>query len=130
MYEKLCPYCLDYTSCEPFSQETTYNVRGEDIIINAHLLKCLTCYEIVPDQERQENNFNNVYQKYRERKKMLQPLEIRAIREKHGLSQRQFASILGWEINMLSRYESGALQSFNENDELILFDQAMTRSLE
>lgn len=123
MYEKFCPDCLDYTSCESFSQETTYNVRGEDIVIKALFLRCLICHEIVPDGERQEHNFNNVYHEYRQRKNLLQPSEIKEIRENYGLSQRQFAKILGWGHATLSRYEGGALQSTNHNNELVLLKQ-------
>ncbi|TAL25411.1 MAG: helix-turn-helix domain-containing protein, partial [Nitrospirae bacterium] len=54
------------------------------------------------------------------RKGFLQPEEIKKIREQYGLSQRNFARLLGWGEITIHRYESGAIQDDVHNDVLAL----------
>src|SRR5262249_52158615 len=51
---------------------------------------------------------------------LLQPEEIRFIREQYGVGQRAFSRILGWGEVTLHRYENGALQDEAHNNELLL----------
>jgi transcriptional regulator with XRE-family HTH domain len=51
---------------------------------------------------------------------LLQPHEIKEIRQQYHLSQRQLAKILGWSHATLSRYETGAIQDTSHNNELVL----------
>ena len=43
-------------------------------------------------------------------KGFLQPEEIEKIRKQYGLSQKNFARLLGWGDITIHRYESGAIQ--------------------
>ena len=60
------------------------------------------------------------YNEYRRRHKLLQPEEIKEIREQYGLSQRSFAKILNWGDKTVHRYENGSLQDKAHNS-LLLF---------
>ena len=50
----------------------------------------------------------------------MQPEEIEKIREQYGLSQKNFARLLGWGDITIHRYESGAIQDDAHNDVLSL----------
>ncbi|MBA2873166.1 putative zinc finger/helix-turn-helix YgiT family protein [Anoxybacillus calidus] len=118
--EKFCPDCLDYTSMKPIKLKKIFQVKDENIEIEADYLECQECKNVVPDPQLEEKNYQRVYTEYRNRKGLLQPSEIIALRNKYGISQRQLAKILGWSHVTLSRYESGAIQSSSHNNELVL----------
>jgi len=41
---------------------------------------------------------------------MLSPYEIRELRKRYGLTQKELSLLLGWGSVTMSRYENGALQ--------------------
>jgi hypothetical protein len=50
---------------------------------------------------------------------------IRALREKYGLSQRNFSRLLGWGDITVHRYEAGALQDAAYNVLMVLIDDPL-----
>jgi len=120
MVDRFCVECLEETSCNPISEEKTYQVQGEAITINADLLQCSSCGSIVPELELDEANYQRVYCEFRKRRSLLQPFEIKEIRQKYGISQRNLAKLLGWSHATISRYESGAIQEPGHNTQLVL----------
>ena len=60
--------------------------------------------------EYDDDNLRKAYAEYRTRHGLLQPHEIKAIREKYGISQVNFARIIGVEDKTITRYENGSLQ--------------------
>lgn len=55
------------------------------------------------------------FKKYREIKNLLQPDEIKSIRDFYGFTQRTLAVILGWGDKTLTRYENGSVQDESHN---------------
>lgn len=77
-----------------------------------------------PYPDRSDNSYwllyhdQKVYQEFRNRKSLLQPQEIKEIRESYGISQRNLAKLLCWSHATISRYETGAIQDNDHNNQL------------
>jgi len=115
-----CAECLEDSEFTPVETKKVFDIRGESIEIMVTRFQCSCCGEIIPDPYLEEQYFAQAYSEYRQRKGLLQPDEMIGIREMYGLSQRQFAKLLGWGHATISRYENGALQSPSHNAELVL----------
>lgn len=117
---KECPVC-------EFERDLSYReitevlkVRGEDINVTSRVHYCPEGEHYFYDVADEEEKFQNAYKEYRRRKGLLQPDEIEKIRNQYGLSQKNFARLLGWGDITIHRYESGAIQDDAHNDVLVL----------
>ena len=105
-----CPNCEEYTDATLGVEKEVYNVRGEPIEIEAEVVICQKCGTKVFNEERDSQNLEKAYSHYRKKHNLLSPDQIRAIREKYGLSQRALSRLLGWGEITIHRYENGAIQ--------------------
>jgi putative zinc finger/helix-turn-helix YgiT family protein len=106
----VCPACENETAIECGAREETLSVRGVPIKIEAEVQRCTSCGEIFATVDQEERNFQKAYRQYRKARRMVQPEDIRQLRERYGLGQRAFSRLLGWGEITLHRYESGGLQ--------------------
>ncbi|NVM32013.1 MAG: DUF4065 domain-containing protein [Candidatus Helarchaeota archaeon] len=118
MKDSFCPNCEEYTETTVRVEKEVYNVRGEPTEIEAGVTICQKCGEKIFDEERDSRNLKIAYSHYRKKHNLLSPDQIRAIREKYGLSQRALSRLLGWGEITIHRYESGAIQD-NVHDSLL-----------
>ena len=116
-----CSTCGDFTSSSIKNTTETFHVRGIDITITSPARICENCGEIIFDEVLDDEKLKLVYRAYREQKGMLQPEEIRAIRERRNLTQEECSKVLGFNV---ARYENGSLQSEEEDKRLVKFSQA------
>lgn len=118
-----CPKCA--TDVETTVRETTetYPVKGEEITIQARVRFCSICGEDIWDDELDAQNLLDAYAEYRRRHGLLQPSEIRATREKYGLSQVAFARVLGLGDKTIARYENGSIADLAQNNLIELAQQ-------
>src|SRR5690606_21182393 len=58
-----------------------------------------------------DRNMIQVYNQYRERHHLPYPDEIRAIREKYGLTATKMSEVLGFGVNGYRNYETGDIPS-------------------
>ncbi len=116
----VCPLCEWEGTIKKGVRSETLVVRGEPIELEAKVRRCDLCGEFFATVEEEERNFQKAFRAFRERHKLLQPEEIRAIRAQYGLGQRAFSRLLGWGEITLHRYEAGALQDEIHNNELLL----------
>lgn len=117
---KYCPVCNCEQEILLVQKEETYPVKGEPITINATVCTCAHCGEEIMSIEYDDDNLRKAYAKYRSRHGLLQPEEIKAIREQYGVSQVAFARMIGEEDNAIARYENGSLQTKAANDRIML----------
>lgn len=106
----ICPICEAVRTLEYVDTIEEVVVRGEAVKVNAHYLKCTTCNEEFDDPESSYDQAEAAYREYRKCHGMLQPEEIRELRDKFSLTQVELAKLLGWGLVTISRYENGALQ--------------------
>ena len=117
-----CSTCGEFVFSSIQNTTETFRVRGIDITITSPARICENCGEIIFDEVLDDEKLKLVYRAYRELKGMLQPEEIRAIRERKNLTQEEFSKVLGFNI---ARYENGSLQSEEEDKRLVRFSQAV-----
>ena len=113
-----CDVCEKETDTYVKEVEETFQVKEEQIKAIIHVRICKTCGNEVLDEEIEKENEATVYKIYRERKGLLLPEEIKAIRMKYDMSQSAFARILGFGEKTITRYERGAIQDI-AHDNLI-----------
>ena len=119
MCKSFCSTCGDFVSSFIQNVTETFHVRNVDITITSPARICENCGEIIFDAVLDDEKLKLVYRGYRELKGMLQPEEIREIREKRNLTQEEFSEILGFNV---ARYENGSLQSEEEDGKIRSFE--------
>ena len=108
--KKECPVCEIERDLIYGEMNEVLKVRGEDIEITSRVNYCPEGEHYFYNIEDEEEKFQIAYREYRKRRGFLQPEEIEKIREQYGLSQKNFARLLGWGDITIHRYESGAIQ--------------------
>ncbi len=111
----LCPTCMKERDYEIRKETETYPVKGESITIEANVTYCNVCGEQIWNQEADDGNIMAAFRVFREKHHLLQPEEIKRIREKYDLTQVAFAQILGLGEKTIARYETGSLQDAAPN---------------
>lgn len=111
-----CPNCDSEVESVVRDMSETYPVKGEEVTISAHVRICCCCGEQMWDEELDSKNLQMAFSIYRQRHNLLQPVEIRMIREKYGLSQVAFARILGFGDKTIARYENGSIPDAAQNN--------------
>lgn len=89
-------------------QPTEVDVRGESILLHLSVKVCEAC-GVIQDADGIDP-MELAFAEYRKRRDLLTPEQIKAIRERFGLSQQSFAALLGMSEATINRYERGALQ--------------------
>jgi putative zinc finger/helix-turn-helix YgiT family protein len=83
-------------------------VNGEDIAVpGASHLRCPSCGEIVLRLDQARHLQEAAHERYRQKHGLLSADEIRALRERLGVTQGALADLLRLGSNTLSRWESG-----------------------
>lgn len=118
-----CPICEDVKKLSYGSRVENLKINKQNIHVKTKVYRCEEGKHYFYDPADEENKFQEAYRKYRELNALLQPEEIKAIREKYGLSQRALARFLGWGEITVQRYETGALQSNAHNFLLLLLEE-------
>ena len=118
MKEAYCETCNAMRPTHVDNRAETFTVRNTEIRVETAARICESCGEIVFDSELDDAKLDQAYRQYRAQTGLLQPEEIRAIRETYALSQSAAAKLLGWSPVTFSRYETGSLQE-PAHDELL-----------
>jgi len=93
-------------------------IRKETYNVPFTYLKCINCNDEVLSPKHSQDPLVLAYDLYREKHGLLKPDEIKKCRETMGLTQAEFARLLGLGLATMSRYENGALQDMS-HDSLI-----------
>lgn len=118
-----CPNCDSEVNSSVRIIPETYPVKGEDITIEAHVRFCDRCGTDMWDEKLDAKNLLDAFAEYRKRHSLLQPEDIRATREKYGLSQTAFARVLGMGDKTITRYENGSIPDAAQNNLIMLVEQ-------
>lgn len=117
-----CPTCEDEREIEIREENESYPVKNELTEVVAKVTYCKHCGEQIWNEELDVNNLQNAYKKYRIAHGLLQPEDIKRIREKYNLTQTTFAKILGFGDKTIARYENGSIQDTAQNNLMELAD--------
>lgn len=106
----VCPGCEKITELEHIITTEEFNIRGELISVKSQYYKCKECGEEFEDPGSKDDPLDKAYREYRRKRGMVQPEEIREMRKRYSLTQKELSNLIGWGGATLSRYENGALQ--------------------
>lgn len=101
------------------SEKRELEFRKEKFQITQFFYRCEDTKEEFTTEEIDQLNLNQLYNQYREKYSIPFPDEIKAIREKYGLSASKMSEILGLGINSYRQYESDDIPTV-ANGRLIL----------
>ncbi|MBK5226195.1 MAG: DUF4065 domain-containing protein [Thermoleophilia bacterium] len=122
--DDVCPTCEDIRRVETGTRIETVQIRNESVEVDATVKRCTYCGNFFSNGDEDEVAIQKAYRKFRERRGLMQPEQIRELREQYGLGQRAFSRILGWGEITIHRYEAGSLQDEAHNDTLMLVRDA------
>lgn len=113
--KNICPSCEERTDLKYVKTTEEIIVKNEKINVPVEYYKCLKCGSEFEDPNSKHDPLFLAYKEYRRRYGMMQPEEIRDLRQRYGLTQKELCKLLGWGEVTLSRYENGALQDDTHN---------------
>jgi len=122
MSKVFCPNCEKITDIEHMKVMEEIEVKGELVNVPAEFFKCLFCGEEFDDPKSKKDPLIEAYREYRRRYNLLQPEDIRALRKRYGLTQKELAKLLGFGDVTISRYENGSLQDDSHNELLQMIE--------
>ena len=110
--EGCCGECDDMVSyhVEHFHNHI-HNVKGVDVISDEYIAICNKCGNHLWVDEIEEYNLKIIYDEYKKKVGLLTTDEIKAIRKKRGLSQKELAKFLSIGEKDITRYENGSIQT-------------------
>ena len=111
-----CQRCGEEREIEIKDEKESYPVRKEQTEILAKVTYCKFCGEQIWNERLDANNLQEAYRQYRSNHGLLQPEDIKRIREMYGLSQTTFGKILGFGEKTIARYENGSIQEMAQNN--------------
>ena len=118
--KRYCPVCDREAETYVDTFMETQQVKGEKIESFSEVLICAECGEELWDTALDSENMLRAYGLYRQNHNLLQPEEIKFIREKYGISQACFSRLLGFGDKTITRYENGSIQDRAHNNMLLL----------
>lgn len=93
----------------------TFNIRGKEIKITAPARFDDSTQKVVPDMTLDNAAIKIAQDKYREMFDFVKPEEIKALRQKWNLTQKQFAKVIGWSPSTVALYEVGEIPTKSNN---------------
>ena len=106
-------------------------VNGEEVAVpGAVHLRCPSCQEVVLRYEDARRLGADAIAAYRRKHGLLSAGEMRAIRERFGLTQVEFVALLRLGANTLSRWESGRNVQTESMDTLLRLIRDVPGSME
>lgn len=108
-----CPMCDKVHMIKEYEDITTDIIKDEAITYKEKYYYCENASDeenIFVDGELLNENLLNGRNEYRKKHGLLTSYEIADIRKEYGLSQVDFARLLGWGDVTIARYETKAIQ--------------------
>lgn len=115
---RLCPACMKIHPVEQVIIDEGNIFRGEQVDYKAKYLHCTNTDDHFAYGELIKENDRSFKDAYKNQVGLLSSEEIISIRKKYGISQKDFAKILGWGSSTITRYESHQVQDIVHDDVL------------
>ena len=109
-FSTYCVECDNEVVATIEHRSMSMRIRGQETNYDAAVAICPSCGSVIADSRIEGKNLAAAYTAYRSANNLLQPEEIKEIRNRYGLSLRDFSRFLGFGEQTVSRYETGALQ--------------------
>jgi DNA-binding transcriptional regulator YiaG len=110
-----CPTCSRERDARPMDYDERFVIHGITLDVHFTAYECKTCGEELADPSMPDL-MKPVHDAYRRASGTLDPAEARAIRERAGLSQVAFATILGMSPATINGIEAGLPMALKEDN--------------
>ena len=110
MNRYICERCgrIDSAQTRVELREITLPIQDDSISLTTPTRICSLCESPVYDRSLDNSTLERAYELYRRKNDIISPEEVRELREKYAISQRNLALLLGWSEATINRYEKGA----------------------
>lgn len=105
-----CPLCDKVHKVQVKKRISNASLKNESIEYEQIYYYCPVCGEEFVPSKLMDENLLRVRDTYRRAKRLLTSDEIREIRRKFNLTQKEFSNLLGWGDVTIQRYESKLIQ--------------------
>lgn len=119
---KQCFSCMEEHEIEIVEVEETGTFKGETVTFNATYEYCVNADEYSETEALMKSNSLAQKDAYRKQVGLLTSTEIKRIRDKYGISQKEFSDVLGWSQATIIRYENHQVQDRAHDDILRKLD--------
>lgn len=107
-----CGECDDLVDFHvEFFKDRLHKVKDVEVISDEYIAICNHCGNHIWIDEIEEYNCKVIYDLYKKKVGLLTTEEIKAIRKKRGMSQRDLARFLSLGEKDITRYENGSIQT-------------------
>lgn len=120
--KKLCLICMEEHEVDTVKVTDKEMYKGEEVSFNATYEYCTNAEEYLETEEMVKANSLAMKDAYRKKVGLLTSSEIINIREKYGVSQKDFSEILDWGRATITRYENHQVQDRAHDDVLRKID--------
>ena len=117
-----CPYC-DSEQEYYIEKRIFEKYKGTYVNVEENVPICKKCKNELIINDIEDENLKRIYNKYREINNIITPLEIKELRNKYNISQRELTAILGFGKMTINRYENGSLPIKSQSDYLKLISK-------
>ncbi len=120
--KRFCVSCMEEHKIDIVQREEYEIFKGEELAFIATYNYCSNTDELQETEELIRANNLAVKDTYRKKVGLLTSEEIKKIREKYGISQKDFSKILNWGEATIARYEKHQVQDRAHDDILRKID--------
>ncbi|BEP30324.1 type II toxin-antitoxin system MqsA family antitoxin [Helicovermis profundi] len=120
--KKLCLICMEEHEVDTVEVIDNEIYKGEEVEFKSIYEYCFHADEYLETEEMIKANSLSMKDAYRKKVGLLTSSEIINIREKYGVSQKDFSEILDWGRATITRYENHQVQDRAHDDVLRKID--------
>lgn len=120
--DKLCLICMEEHEVQTVILTDTEEYKGVEVSFRATYEYCVHTGEYLETEDMIKANSLAMKDAYREKTGFLTSKDIKAIRKKYDVSQKDFSEILGWGKATITRYENHQVQDRAHDDVLRKID--------
>jgi putative zinc finger/helix-turn-helix YgiT family protein len=113
---KLCLSCMEEHAVDFVQINDKRSFKGENVEFTSVSEYCKNSEEVTETEEMIKMNDLALKDAYRKKVKLLTSEEIKNIREKYDVSQKDFSQILEWGMATVTRYENHQVQDRAHDD--------------
>ena len=117
-----CATCMNEHEVAIVEVEEAGTFKGESVMFHAMYEYCVDADEYSETEELMRSNSLAQKDAYRKQVGLLTSSEIKRIREKYRISQKEYSEILGWSPATITRYENHQVQDRAHDDILRKLD--------
>ncbi|MGG0667730.1 type II TA system antitoxin MqsA family protein [Lederbergia citrisecunda] len=111
-----CSKCMEKVPYVVKEEKFILTVRNEKFLIEGKRIYCSIDNEELFHAEFDSENQEKAFNLYREKYNIVYPEDIKKVRERYRLTQREYSYLLGFGEITLSRYERGSLPTIAQNN--------------